>query len=115
LTVQQIASRSTDGQPLAARPVEGSIALSFLQAGAVAFIGCTGSHYSPNKSPYGYFGGPMHTAFWASYNKNGQPAAALLQAKEQYLKDIPHGQGSSVSRAIELKILREYTCLGLGW
>jgi len=57
----------------------------------------------------------MHTEFWNSYNRNGQPAAALLEAKEQYLKDIPHGQRSSVSRAIELKILREYTCLGLGW
>lgn len=115
LTVQQLASRSADGQILAPRPVEGSIALSFLQAGAVAFVGCTGSHYSPTKSPYDFFGGPMHTAFWKSYNGNRQPAAALFLAKEEYLKNIPHGQRSSLSRAIELKILREYTCLGLGW
>ncbi len=115
LTVQQIASQYHDGQPLAPRPVEASIALSFLQAGAMAFVGCTGSHYSPTKSPYAYFGGPLHSAFWNSYSENHQPAKALFEAKVEYLKNIPHGQDALISRAIELKILRQYTCLGLGW
>lgn len=115
LTVQQIASQYHNGQPLAARSVAASIALSFLQAGAVAFIGCTGSHYSPTKSPYAYFGEPLHSAFWKSYIGNNQPAKALYDAKIEYLKNIPHGQDALISRAIELKILRQYTCLGLGW
>jgi hypothetical protein len=28
---------------------------------------------------------------------------------------MPHGQASAISRAIEMKILRQYTCLGLGF
>jgi hypothetical protein len=28
---------------------------------------------------------------------------------------IPHGRTTDIGHAIELKILREYTCLGLGW
>jgi hypothetical protein len=54
-------------------------------------------------------------AFWKSYVGNNQPAKALYDAKIEYVKGIPHGQNALINRAIELKILRQYTCLGLGW
>jgi len=43
------------------------------------------------------------------------PASALWKAKIQYLKDMPHGLTDPIGIAAELKILRQYTCLGLGW
>jgi beta-lactamase superfamily II metal-dependent hydrolase len=93
-----------------------SIALTFLKRGARAFIGCTGSHYSPTRSPYGYFGGPMHDAFWRTYGIGRSPAESLFAAKLEYMSKIPHTQAvDSQAEAIEFKILREYTCLGLGW
>jgi beta-lactamase superfamily II metal-dependent hydrolase len=115
LTVERIASRSRTGDPIAVRTVEASMALSFLQGGATAFVGCTGSHYSPLQKPYRYYGGPMHEAFWKRYNELKAPAVALHTAKQDFLKAIPHGRTTDIGHAIELKILREYTCLGLGW
>jgi beta-lactamase superfamily II metal-dependent hydrolase len=92
-----------------------SIALSFLQAGALAFVGCTGSHYSPLDPPFGYYGGPLHQSFWANVVNGDPPARALFRAKTDYAARIPHGPSSDVSIAIELKIWRQFTCLGLGW
>lgn len=115
LTVQTIASHAAPGQPLGVRTPGSSIALSYLHAGAVAFVGCTGTHYSPTVAPYNYFGGPMHQNFWKCYTQGESPAEALFHAKIAYLHDLPHGQTSAVGQAIEFKILKEYTCLGLGW
>jgi len=102
------------GVPLPVRTPGSSIALALLQAGAVAFIGCTGAHYSPTSAPYNYYGAPLHQEFWRQYNAGFPPAQALFEAKKEYLRAIPH-QGGLVGRAIETKIMREYTCLGLGW
>lgn len=115
LTVQTIASHAAPGQPLGVRTPGSSIALSYLHAGAAAFVGCTGTHYSPTVAPYDYFGGPMHQNFWKCYTQGESPAEALFHAKIAYLHDLPHGQTSAVGQAIEFKILKEYTCLGLGW
>ena len=109
------AGRFTPGQSLGIKTDDESIALAFLTRGARAFIGCTGSHYSPTVKPYGYFGGPMHEAFWRQTYAGKAPAEALFNAKIEYLKGLPHGQTSVPLRAIEFKILRQYTCLGLGW
>ncbi len=104
------------GQPIGPRSAASSIALRFLVNGARAFLGCTGTHYSPTAAPYNYFGGPMHTAFWAAYQAGTPPALALLRAKVAYRQGMPHGQqAGSLGEAIEYKILRQYTCLGLGW
>ena len=104
------------GQPVGPRTSANSIALRFLANGARAFIGCTGTHYSPTVSPYNYYGGPMHSAFWSAFQAGVAPAAALLRAKTAYRQGMPHGQpAGSVGEAIEYKILRQYTCLGLGW
>jgi hypothetical protein len=40
-----------------------SLALKFLECGALTFVGCTGEHDSPG-APYHDFGAPMHDEFW---------------------------------------------------
>jgi beta-lactamase superfamily II metal-dependent hydrolase len=106
------------GEPIATKIPEGSLALKFLLHGAVAFIGCTGAHYSPDKAdqPNRYRGAglPMHEAFWAIYQREPQPAKALYLAKIAYLEGMPYSK-TVEKQAIEYKILRQYTCLGLGW
>jgi hypothetical protein len=58
----------------------------------------------------------MHSAFFESYDKGEPPAKALLEAKQAYARDMPHGfDDMAAGQAIELKTLREFTCLGLGW
>lgn len=114
LTVDQIASRYTGG-PLKQRSVNNSIALKLLAAGATAFIGCTGTHYSPD-STASFAGGPMHAAFWQHLVVDKQPPAlALFNAKIDYIRGMPHNQTDLFDQAIERKILKEFTCLGLGW
>jgi beta-lactamase superfamily II metal-dependent hydrolase len=112
LTVDQPASRTLLPAPKA---VNASIALRFLEAGATAFVGCTGAHYSPREAPYRYFGGPMHEGFWRGVSGGLAPAEALLAAKAEYVRDFPHGMHSEAQHAIEYKTLHQYTCLGLGW
>ena len=98
------------------RVPKNSIALTFLQKGANAFVGCTAIHYSPDKAPFNYLGEPMHRYFWREIT-SGQPAArALFNAKRAYADGIPHLPDSGEElRLIEHKILRQFTCLGLGW
>lgn len=115
LTVNTPAGRVVKGRSFGQKSLGDSLAMSFLLRGAIAFVGCTGSHYSPLQLPYKFFGGPMHEAFWQRYQAGASPAQALFDAKLQYLKGMPHGQTASNSQAIEYKILRQYTCLGLGW
>lgn len=94
---------------------EDSIAITYLLGGAQAFVGCTGSHYSPGQEPYNYYGKPMHDAFWEQMKKQVLPAKALWEAKKKYATEIPHEQRDVFSRRIESKILRQFTCLGIGW
>jgi hypothetical protein len=115
LTVNTPAGRVVKGRSFGQKSPGDSLAMSFLLRGAIAFVGCTGSHYSPLQFPYKFFGGPMHEAFWQGYQAGLSPAQALFAAKLQYLKGMPHGQTAANSQAIEYKILRQYTCLGLGW
>ena len=115
LTVQQRASRAVAGQPVAPKTPAASIALTCLARGARAFIGCTGAHYSPDREPYAFFGGPLHAAFWDHLEAGAAPAEALFAAKIDYLAGVPHGLTDPRSQAIEMKTLRQFTCLGLGW
>jgi hypothetical protein len=91
------------------------MALSFLRRGALAFVGCTGAHYSPVDEPYDYFGGPMHRAFWTTIGAGEPPARALFAAKQEYARNLPHGLTRPIPVAVEYKTLRQFTCLGLGW
>jgi hypothetical protein len=115
LPVSVKAADWTPGQRLGGRTPGTSIALGYLEAGALAYVGCLGSHYSPVVSPYAYFGEPMHTSFWKHWISGKAPAKALFDAKVEYLRGIPHGQSGDMAHAIELKILRQFCCLGRGW
>jgi hypothetical protein len=120
LTSQQTARNHTAGEPITSHTPATSLALAFLKAGVQAFVGCTGTHYSPTISPYGYFGGPLHEAFWknvlpAPAGRGLAPAAALFEAKKTYIAGMPHGQTAAKAIAIEMKILHQFHCLGLGW
>ena len=115
LTVRQIASRVRPGRSIMPRTPDQSIALRFLRAGYNAFVGCTGSHYSPPEAASLTHGKPMHLAFWNFIREGKAPAEALFQAKIQYLNQMPHGLEDFWDIAIEHKILRQFTCLGLGW
>lgn len=101
------------GQPIP-RMVERSMALSILKAGARAFVGATGVHYSPGGRG-GFFGGPLHAAFWDEIRRNVSPAQALFNARQTYLLDIPHGRTALWDLAVERKLYKQFTCLGLGW
>ena len=120
MPVQRRASAVATSAEAGPRTPADSLALAFLQAGAWAFVGCTGVHYSPDVPPYHFSGGPMHTHFWKHRRAGLPPAKALFEAKKDYLRGIPHlrtGSDAAVAQqeAIELKILRQFTCLGLGW
>ncbi|MFC7700869.1 MBL fold metallo-hydrolase [Bradyrhizobium sp. GCM10028915] len=115
LTVRTRASVYRAGDPLQVVTPAQSIALSFLAGGASAFVGCTGAHYSPVEGNLDYFGAPMHSAFWRQISLGKRPAEALFQAKIDYIRGMPHGRTKIEELAIENKILRQFTCLGLGW
>ena len=103
----------------APRIAEESIALAYLKAGAVAFIGCTGSHYSgPSTDPDENYAFRLHSAFWTNLlNTGGAPARALFLAKREYARSIVDHQGrlDPLDTARRLKNLGQFTCLGLGW
>jgi beta-lactamase superfamily II metal-dependent hydrolase len=115
LTVAEKANELQRGRAPSPKGVRDSIALAFLRAGSIGFVGCTGTHYSPQQAPFEYHGGPMHRAFWTGIGKGRGPAQALFDAKVEYLNGIPHGQTRPTSRAIEAKTLYQFTSLGLGW
>ena len=117
LTMAPPAGMAPVGTVLRPRSPESSIAMAYLRAGAVAFVGCTGSHYSPGDdiAEYNRLGKPMHDAFWARLAAGKRPAEALFLAKQDYLCGMPHGVTDEFDRAAEIKILRQFTCLGLGW
>ncbi|WFU80758.1 MBL fold metallo-hydrolase [Bradyrhizobium sp. CIAT3101] len=115
LTVRTRAAAYRAGDPIQVVTPAQSIALSFLEAGASAFVGCTGAHYSPVDGDLNFFGAPMHSAFWKYIRSGSKPAEALFRAKIDYIKGMPHGRTKIEEVAIENKILRQFTCLGLGW
>ena len=115
LIVEEIASRAADHNAVTPRAPENSLALRFLERGAAAFVGCTGAHYSPLEEPLNFFGEPMHRHFWQRLGSGSPPARALFEAKQLYMREMPHGRKSALEWAIEYKTLRQFTCLGLGW
>jgi len=115
LTVQEVAARVRDHWSVTPRTAASSLALRFLELGALAYVGCTGAHYSPLDGQLNFFGEPIHRVFWAEYARGSSPAQALFSAKQAYIRDMPHGLQTAPEWAIEYKILRQFTCLGLGW
>lgn len=90
-----------------------SIALEFLNKGAVGFVGATGAHYSPAGSDL--WGSPtLHIEFWKHVAAGCGPAEALFRAKIDYLTNLPYCPDPQVF-SILLKPWGQFTCLGLGW
>ncbi len=115
LPVSTPAVRYRPGTPIAARGVEQSIALTCLARGAIGFVGCTGSHYSPTKKPYDSASGLMHRYFFEELAKDDVgPALALFRAKGRYGATLP-SVNEAGELAIRSKTLTQFTCLGLGW
>jgi hypothetical protein len=117
LTVSKRAREMSIQDPVQTVPVESSIALSCLARGANAFIGCTGVHYSPMLPNFQYLGEPLHRFFFEEVLAGKAPARALLDAKVRYASRLPFRgrRASAVEVAAENKILRQFTCLGVGW
>lgn len=115
LTALPRASKYQHPEALQPKTDADSMALAFLSRGAAAVIGCTGTHYSPGEEPYNYFGKPMHMSFWEAIRGGAAPSLALFNAKRKYATNLPHGQSDPFSRAVEMKICRQFACLGLGW
>lgn len=109
------AYRVAQGSPLISRTPANSIAMAYLKNGVQAYVGCTGSHYSPVKPPWDTYGKPMHDEFWNGIANNLPPARALFEAKKKYILEMPHTLSAAIERAAELKTVRQFTCLGLGW
>jgi hypothetical protein len=115
-----VSSKASDPSPsVAPRMTERSIALSYLKAGANAFVGCTGSHYSgPDVSPATNPAIEMHNAFWTALRASGFCAApALFRARTEYAQAIARRAGrlGALALAQRLKNRAQFTCLGLGW
>jgi beta-lactamase superfamily II metal-dependent hydrolase len=116
LTVRERARDWRPGIVLNPRTRADSLALRFLERGPLAYVGCTGEHYSPNEEPFAFYGGPLHDAFWGEVlQKGSSPAKALFNARKTYLGEIPHQNGGVTDEAIERKLYEQFTCLGLGW
>lgn len=118
LTVSQKAAATRTAKPVPRLP-QRSIALSYLLAGANAFIGCTGSHYSGKKTdPDLNYASRLHTHFWELMPRleNG-PAMALFAARRAFGDDISRRASTmdSLDVARRLKNRTQFTCLGLGW
>lgn len=118
LTVSQKA-RDAGAAPLAPRVAERSIALTYLQAGASAFVGCTGAHYSgADTDPDANYAARMHGAFWAALSAGRYSAAvALHKAREEYSALIASRAQDMepIELARRMKNRAQFTCLGLGW
>lgn len=115
LISDEIASECPPDKDPGQRSPENSMAMKFLEGGSIAFVGCTGLHYSPMKEPFDYNGRPMHESFWRHVLAGDAPAVALHKARDEFGAAIPHGQETAQRFAIESKIWRQFTCLGLGW
>ncbi len=114
LPVREPAGISGPSGQVTPRTPDDSIALRCLARGALAYVGCTGTHYSPTVAPYEYLGGPMHRAFWSQLCAGASPAQALFEARKLYAAGIPHRRGSGIE-ALERKLFEQFTVLGLGW
>jgi len=115
LTTTRRALHFEPGEAVTCRTARDSIAIRFLAAGAQAFIGCTGVHYSPGGAQPTSGGGPMHRAFFTRLLGGESPARALFLAKQDCLKTVADKAADPEQLAVQLKIIRQYSCLGLGW
>lgn len=114
LPVVETAIDHVEGPPTP-RTAEDSIALACLNQGALAYIGCTGVHYSPKHPPYDVAGGGIHKAFWRQVAKDVAPSAALLAAKKAMASQMEEHSRQGLAQPLNLKLVHQFCLLGLGW
>lgn len=118
LTVQEKASDVDEGAAVTPRAAADSIALSYLTAGANAFIGCTGAHYSgPATDRKDNLALEFHEMVVTNLVQGRQPPArALHEARVQFGAKLAHDATMEpLALARRLKNRSQFTCLGLGW
>ncbi len=104
-------------------PKQRSIALSYIDKGARAFIGFTALIWTPDEDPFDYLAAPLQRGFWDKVTTHQiAPARALFEAKAEFIlntpypnPDVPHKLSQDESTAKHLKDYWSATCLGLGW
>lgn len=114
LPVVETALDHVEGPPTP-RTAGDSIALACLNQGALAYIGCTGVHYSPKHPPYDVAGGGIHKVFWRQVAKDIAPSAALLAAKKAMASQMEEHSRQGQAQAMNLKLVHQFCLLGLGW
>ena len=103
-----------DSLPLEAWSAKDSIALTFVDRGANAYVGFTALHYVERDGlPRG---STLHSAFWSNVvDRKLPPARALFEARKQFMVDSREETPDPLIRATALKTFWSATCLGLGW
>ncbi|WP_457894595.1 MBL fold metallo-hydrolase [Stenotrophomonas hibiscicola] len=114
LPVQEIARGYSGGQ-VTPRTASNSIALACLNQGALAYVGCTGVHYSPTLPPYDVGGGGIHRSFWHSVSSGSPPSKALFEAKKAMTVQLRAHSGETRLQILDMKHFHQFCLLGLGW
>ncbi|EMF61792.1 MBL fold metallo-hydrolase [Stenotrophomonas maltophilia] len=114
LPVQETARGYLGGQ-ITPRTANDSIALACLNQGALAYVGCTGVHYSPTLPPYDVGGGTIHRNFWDSVSDGSPPSRALFEAKKAMTTQMLTHAGEMRLQILDMKHFHQFCLLGLGW
>ena len=88
-----------------------------MAAGACAFIGCTGAHYSgPDPDLDANYAARLHQVIFQGLYRSLAPAQALHEARLDYLgRVIQAGIRDPLELSRRLKNAHQFSCLGLGW
>lgn len=108
-------ARNYAGGALTPRTANDSIALACLNQGALAYVGCTGVHYSPTRPPYDVGGGGIHRTFWQHVSGGASPSTALLEAKKAMTSQLQAHSGEMQLQILDMKHVHQFCLLGLGW
>jgi hypothetical protein len=101
-----------------------SMAKTWVDKGAQAYIGFTGKLWTPTVAPYDYLAGKLTRLFWQKHLKHDMPPSkALFGAKAEFILNMPcahplvkaEGLSEPTSIAQHLKDYWGATCIGLGW
>jgi hypothetical protein len=87
------------------KTADNSIALRFLQAGARAFVGCTGIHYSVLGTVPNDNGQLFHSLFWGKVVGGKAPLQAFFETKREYLDQ-------TAMRPVHVKIEHQFVFYG---
>ena len=122
--VSPLGGASNDKPRPPSLPKAKSIAVSYIDRGAKAYVGSTAWLWIPVREPFDHYSAPLHRAFWRNVTERDlPPARALFEAKAEFILNMPYenpevdaGEASpETSTTRHLKNYWSTTCLGLGW